>query len=229
MRNPLVVRDEVLWSAQKAHPKPTVTTCLCGAPGSGQDRVAAWMNRWEDPHRVYHYRATSVTFDGSVLDCPEDAEAADSVVWVFPRGSVQGDPEQMISRLGGLLPSMRLVAVLGFDDAPTSVAERKKGDRTGEQLRRCVGALKLLNASTAEDARSAAGEISRGTALWMSGGVPHCAAHAMACKSTGLSPGRALLLDWATQEHRSELLGICLLYTSPSPRDRTRSRMPSSA
>ena len=24
-------------------------------------------------------------------------------------------------------------------------------------------------------------------------------------------------------------LGICLLYTSPSPRDRTRSRMPSSA
>ena len=27
----------------------------------------------------------------------------------------------------------------------------------------------------------------------------------------------------------SEMLGICLLYTSPSPRDRTRSRMPSSA
>ena len=26
-----------------------------------------------------------------------------------------------------------------------------------------------------------------------------------------------------------EPLGICLLYTSPSPRDRTRSRMPSSA
>ena len=26
-----------------------------------------------------------------------------------------------------------------------------------------------------------------------------------------------------------ELLGACLLYTSPSPRDRTRSRMPSSA
>ena len=25
------------------------------------------------------------------------------------------------------------------------------------------------------------------------------------------------------------LVGICLLYTSPSPRDRTRSRMPSSA
>ena len=25
------------------------------------------------------------------------------------------------------------------------------------------------------------------------------------------------------------MVGICLLYTSPSPRDRTRSRMPSSA
>ena len=28
---------------------------------------------------------------------------------------------------------------------------------------------------------------------------------------------------------RSECFEICLLYTSPSPRDRTRSRMPSSA
>ena len=28
---------------------------------------------------------------------------------------------------------------------------------------------------------------------------------------------------------KTRLLGICLLYTSPSPRDRTRSRMPSSA
>ena len=27
----------------------------------------------------------------------------------------------------------------------------------------------------------------------------------------------------------AEALGVCLLYTSPSPRDRTRSRMPSSA
>ena len=29
--------------------------------------------------------------------------------------------------------------------------------------------------------------------------------------------------------HLDELFGSCLLYTSPSPRDRTRSRMPSSA
>ena len=31
------------------------------------------------------------------------------------------------------------------------------------------------------------------------------------------------------QRHKMSVLRTCLLYTSPSPRDRTRSRMPSSA
>ena len=37
--------------------------------------------------------------------------------------------------------------------------------------------------------------------------------------------------NWTDLEgvNLSKLFGICLLYTSPSPRDRTRSRMPSSA
>ena len=35
-----------------------------------------------------------------------------------------------------------------------------------------------------------------------------------------------MLKDW---QNRGILLWTCLLYTSPSPRDRTRSRMPSSA
>ena len=34
---------------------------------------------------------------------------------------------------------------------------------------------------------------------------------------------------WKILKKMFELLGVCLLYTSPSPRDRTRSRMPSSA
>ena len=34
---------------------------------------------------------------------------------------------------------------------------------------------------------------------------------------------------WGGFELYSRYLDICLLYTSPSPRDRTRSRMPSSA
>ena len=41
----------------------------------------------------------------------------------------------------------------------------------------------------------------------------------------GVSVGRAELRE----ESRKCLLPLCLLYTSPSPRDRTRSRMPSSA
>ena len=37
----------------------------------------------------------------------------------------------------------------------------------------------------------------------------------------------ALVNEWAEKEKVE--VSICLLYTSPSPRDRTRSRMPSSA
>ena len=33
----------------------------------------------------------------------------------------------------------------------------------------------------------------------------------------------------SNQSLANDHIGICLLYTSPSPRDRTRSRMPSSA
>ena len=36
------------------------------------------------------------------------------------------------------------------------------------------------------------------------------------------------LID-VTKETIAEMIKVCLLYTSPSPRDRTRSRMPSSA
>ena len=39
------------------------------------------------------------------------------------------------------------------------------------------------------------------------------------------------IADWVAVErgHRLTKFATCLLYTSPSPRDRTRSRMPSSA
>ena len=36
-------------------------------------------------------------------------------------------------------------------------------------------------------------------------------------------------LFWQWQDFRSGKIKICLLYTSPSPRDRQKSRMPSSA
>ena len=38
-----------------------------------------------------------------------------------------------------------------------------------------------------------------------------------------------LCRDLLIKNNRNEFNGFCLLYTSPSPRDRTRSRMPSSA
>ena len=43
-------------------------------------------------------------------------------------------------------------------------------------------------------------------------------------------PGLLLILDGFERVLRAySNMGACLLYTSPSPRDRTRSRMPSSA
>ena len=46
-------------------------------------------------------------------------------------------------------------------------------------------------------------------------------------------PGQVIpqseLLDHVWDEHADPVTNTCLLYTSPSPRDRTRSRMPSSA
>ena len=59
-------------------------------------------------------------------------------------------------------------------------------------------------------------------------------------KSTVTAGSRALKAEWSTEiaqdlnaihgiDAEKELAGICLLYTSPSPRDRQKSRMPSSA
>ena len=47
----------------------------------------------------------------------------------------------------------------------------------------------------------------------------------------GNEPCGALAIDWFLKNDYRPLSGklTCLLYTSPSPRDRTRSRMPSSA
>ena len=50
----------------------------------------------------------------------------------------------------------------------------------------------------------------------------------------GLCPGlnnviKGLVSELEVEYGIKDVIGICLLYTSPSPRDRTRSRMPSSA
>ena len=49
-------------------------------------------------------------------------------------------------------------------------------------------------------------------------------------KIVDINPGKSLKIDFAlTWYPRKQMPAYCLLYTSPSPRDRTRSRMPSSA
>ena len=44
-----------------------------------------------------------------------------------------------------------------------------------------------------------------------------------------LGEGRVFFDEWFEAELAGHDANTCLLYTSPSPRDRTRSRMPSSA
>ena len=52
-----------------------------------------------------------------------------------------------------------------------------------------------------------------------------------AVRYRGLEVGKVDAIDFDTQKAGQILvhISVCLLYTSPSPRDRTRSRMPSSA
>jgi len=61
------------------------------------------------------------------------------------------------------------------------------------------------------------------------GGTPHLPSLVWILHELGILPGGAY--RWATLwvDIVFALLIACLLYTSPSPRDRTRSRMPSSA
>ena len=71
--------------------------------------------------------------------------------------------------------------------------------------------------------------------------LPHLTAHGLKAAvidvDRTLLPGRDVTLpgpvrDWLVDAGRRlqlHLFSNCLLYTSPSPRDRTRSRMPSSA
>ena len=43
------------------------------------------------------------------------------------------------------------------------------------------------------------------------------------------NPDVLVSTEWVQENIGKDGIKICLLYTSPSPRDRTRSRMPSSA
>ena len=53
--------------------------------------------------------------------------------------------------------------------------------------------------------------------------------HLIGIGGAGMSGIAEILINLDYEISGSDLVDTCLLYTSPSPRDRTRSRMPSSA
>ena len=53
--------------------------------------------------------------------------------------------------------------------------------------------------------------------------------HYLSYHDAGITYNERLLDRWGNFNSNARVKGTCLLYTSPSPRDRTRSRMPSSA
>ena len=55
------------------------------------------------------------------------------------------------------------------------------------------------------------------------------APHVSEKASTAMEKTNTIVLKVAKDATKAEIVAACLLYTSPSPRDRTRSRMPSSA
>ena len=60
-------------------------------------------------------------------------------------------------------------------------------------------------------------------------GIGLCRTEHMFMASDRLPAVREMILAENAEQRATALEKICLLYTSPSPRDRTRSRMPSSA
>ena len=51
----------------------------------------------------------------------------------------------------------------------------------------------------------------------------------MGQKTNPIGNRLGIIRGWESNWYGGKSFGNCLLYTSPSPRDRTRSRMPSSA
>ena len=81
--------------------------------------------------------------------------------------------------------------------------------------------------ATAEKPRWVLGSVGPGTKLPSLGHAPYAQLRdAYQQQAEGLLTGG---VDAVLVETAQDLLQACLLYTSPSPRDRTRSRMPSSA
>ena len=67
----------------------------------------------------------------------------------------------------------------------------------------------------------------KGPSRSVNGAIPGTGAKAKATAPVVLASSRSVLLENKRYDGGQD--GLCLLYTSPSPRDRQKSRMPSSA
>ena len=65
--------------------------------------------------------------------------------------------------------------------------------------------------------------------LWLSKLGAHVTGYSLDPPSQPSLYGVSNVSELVEKEHREDLVNTCLLYTSPSPRDRQKSRMPSSA
>ena len=76
--------------------------------------------------------------------------------------------------------------------------------------------ISTVKAPAAIGIYSQAVAVNGGTTIYLSGQIP-------------LIPETMEIVEGGIEEQIHQVFKNCLLYTSPSPRDRTRSRMPSSA
>ena len=132
-----------------------------------------------------------------------DAQAA--IIWLHGLGADGHDFEPIVPELDVEDLNIRYI----FPHAP----ERPVTINNGEQMRAWFDFQPHTETAGNEDIDTSAAQLMEFIEAQMSAGIP---SHRILL--AGFSQGGVIALHTA-----------CLLYTSPSPRDRTRSRMPSSA
>ena len=153
--------------------------------------------------------------------------------------------------IGGLLKSttsrLALLAAAGVVMGGMAVPSAKAADLGGDCCADLEERVAELEATTARKGNrkmglTVYGQVNRAILYWNDGrrsntyvGLDN---HNSASRfgfmgSAKISPtwsaGYSILVDWGDKARTSTVSQTCLLYTSPSPRDTERSRMPSSA
>ena len=129
-------------------------------------------------------------------------------------GSTRGRPVNTELTPAIMEAVLALLAEDGYAALTTAAVAKRAGVSTATLYRRWPSKRDLLLAAAAQIAETDNADIDTGTT---EGDLVELLAH------------KRRVLSGAVGATLVALVGDCLLYTSPSPRDRTRSRMPSSA